>query len=114
MRHEAGFVELGHLTLEWVPIWPGTLVGLVGYTNLHDDGNGNVIDVRGAPKGTINYLTGEISLPHHVNELPYIFDYRFDSMSPRRIEHVQHLVVVQTPIVARPRRLTQQWTAEFA
>lgn len=70
-----------HLTLDWVPVHPGTLRGCIwragDYLLLWDDMDGHVMN--GANRvGTINYVTGTLCLPGQGTG-EYRVDYMFDS-----------------------------------
>ncbi len=106
--------ENGMFRLEWFPIMVGSATGTIAGNFVYDTGDGT-LKAR-LPNGTerwaghINYLSGWVNLAPHGANCEYRLRYFYYQEHP---EPAQVVRVETARISARPRRLTQAWTAEF-
>lgn len=80
VRDETGAFFGGTAYLEWMPVYPGTVKGTIGYIPVADDKYGHLKDAAGQLIASINYLTGEIKILswRWMFSLSYNWDYYFD------------------------------------
>jgi hypothetical protein len=101
--------------LAFTPVRPGTLRLVTDNGEIvTDDGNGNLVgDGTG---GTINYITGAVATLTFTtgnNSESVLATYEYDMENNANLPEVD-LVMVQSPVTARPRKLKTNWSLESA
>ena len=98
------------IQLEWLPMRAGTLSGTANSIAVQDDQNGNMIDAGGNVVGTINYVTGAISITGY-GACSYSFSYAFNSEGNLNIMDYE-LKLSSTPVTAKVMKLKAVWSEE--
>jgi hypothetical protein len=102
-------------TLAFTPIRPGTVQITDGTLLITDDGNGVLTgDTGSGGAKTVNYMTGALDFSFGTDPAaPILATYEYDMEANTNIPEVD-LVLVQSPVTARPRKLRTRWSLESA
>ena len=98
------------IQLEWTPLRAGTLSGTASGTTIQDDGNGSIIDTGGTTVGSINYVTGAITITGY-GACAYDLSYAFNSEGNLNIMDYE-LKLSSTPVTAKVMKLKAVWSEE--
>ena len=98
------------IQLEWLPLRAGTVSGTYNSIACQDDQNGNIIDAGGNVVGTVNYVTGAISITG-AGAATYSFSYAFNSEGNLNIMDYE-LKLSSTPVTAKVMKLKAVWSEE--
>ncbi len=96
-------------TLDYVPLRPGTIQITDGTDTTTDDGNGSFI-TSGGLSGTVNYVTGEITIAG-ANTSTVAATYAFNSEASTAIMDYE-LKLTSTPVTAKVLKLRALWSEE--
>lgn len=98
-------------TIDWVPIRAGTLqITLNGVTTV-DDGNGAIVASGHISAGTINYVTGALSLTSSDTGNSVTVNYAYNSEANTAIQEVE-MKLSSTPVTAKVLKLKALWSEE--
>jgi Major capsid protein Gp23 len=97
-------------TLDWAPLRPGTLRVYAGADESQDDGNGLILAAGSITGGTIDYITGELTVNASANTAVAV-TYVFNSEGNANIMEYD-LKLSSSPVTAKPRKLKMRWTEE--
>lgn len=100
-------------TFAFVPIRPGTVIITDGTLRITDDGNGNLVgDIGSGGTNTIDYNSGVSSFSFGTDPAaPVSATYEYDMENNSALPEVD-LVLVQSPVIAKPRKLKTNWSLE--
>ena len=98
------------IQLQWLPLRAGTLSGTANSVAVQDDQNGNIIDGGGNVVGSINYITGAVSITGY-GACSYDFSYAFNSEGNLNIMDYE-LKLSSTPVTAKIMKLKAVWSEE--
>ena len=98
------------VTLQWLPMRAGTLSGTVNSIAMQDDGNGSMIDGGGNVVGTVNYVTGTVTVTGY-GAAAYDLSYAFNSEGNLNIMDYE-LKLSSTPVSAKVMKLKAVWSEE--
>jgi hypothetical protein len=100
-------------TLAWTPIRSGSVRVGVGSDASSDDGNGNIISAGGITGGTVNYVTGAITVTGagSNNGQEVTVDYVYDSEGNINIMGYE-MKLSSTPVTAKVLKLKAVWSEE--
>ena len=104
---------LAATTLDWSPVRAGTLQVTVGSDIAVDDGNGAIIASGGITGGTINYVTGSLTLTTsgHGDGTAVTVTYAYNSEGNTNIQNYD-IKLSSTPVTAKVLKLKATWTEE--
>jgi hypothetical protein len=108
---------LASITLEWIPVRPGTVQLTIGSTTTVDDGNGSFIATTGSDKilaGSINYVTGVISSVTNdssLNGAAVSITYQYNSEGNINNQEYE-IKLSSTPVTAKVMKLKAVWSEE--
>jgi hypothetical protein len=109
--------QVSNKVLAFSPIRPGTLriVGSDSGDIVTDDGNGNLVGDIGSGTNTVNYVTGRVDVILTTGDgaEDLTATYEYDMENNANLPEVD-LVMVQSPVTARPRKLKTNWSLESA
>lgn len=115
---EQGTASGSAITLEWIPIRPGTLQLTIGSDTAIDDGNGTIPVSGSLVASTINYETGVITLGGN-SGAAYSATYAYNSegngpLQGTNYKGVQNydLKLSSTPVTAKVLKLKATWSEE--
>lgn len=98
-------------TLDWTPIRAGTLqVTLNGVTTV-DDGNGALVASGHISAGTINYVTGALSITSSDSGNAVTANYAYNAEANTAIQEVE-MKLSSTPVTAKVLKLKALWSEE--
>jgi hypothetical protein len=95
-------------TLAYTPVRAGTVVVTVGSGVAQDDGNGVL---AGSFTGTINYVTGAISVAGAANTTEALATYAYNSEGNSNLQGLE-LKLTSAPVTAQVYKLKTNWTEE--
>jgi len=114
VQNEAGTLSASAATLEWYPIRPGT----VTYTDVSgsyvttDDSNGNILPSGTITGGTINYVTGALTITGGTGaSASYSLTYAFNAEGNLNIQDYE-MKLSSTPVTAKVMKLKTLWSEE--
>lgn len=104
---------LASTTLEWTPIRPGTVQVTVGSVTTGDDGNGAITASGGVTGGTINYVTGALTLTTSgiADATEVSVTYAYNSEGNLNIQNYD-MKLSSTPVTAKVLKLKATWSEE--
>lgn len=94
-------------SLTWLPVQPGSVKFEADSTTFVDDGNGLIVQEGDtAQKGTIDYVTGTITMDAALaNADDVVVDYRYDNVNAPTEAPEMDLAIKGIPVIARSRKL---------
>ena len=101
----------GSATLEWTPIRNGTVQVTVGSDVTGDDSNGNIIPAGAIAGGTVNYLTGVITLTGVSASAAIVVNYAYNSEGNINNQEFE-MKLSNTPVTAKVMKLKATWSEE--
>lgn len=110
IQDETGTASAGAFTLEWTPVRAGTISGTANSNAFQDDGNGSIVDAGNTAIGTVNYVTGAITITGY-GSATYSVSYAFNSEGNLGIMDYE-LKLSSTPVTAKVMKLKAVWSEE--
>jgi len=113
VQEETGALSGGAATLEWYPIRAGT----VTYTDTAsgsvttDDSNGGLLPSGSISGGTVNYVTGAITVTGVASTASYSITYAFNAEGNLNIQDYE-MKLSSTPVTAKVMKLKTLWSEE--
>lgn len=100
-------------TLAWSPLRPGTVRVAIGSATTFDDGNGAFVAATGVTSGTVDYVTGAVTLAFSgvPNGTDVVFTYAYDSEGNSNIQEYE-IKLASSPVTARVIKLKALWSEE--
>lgn len=94
-------------SLTWLPVTPGTVAFSADSTNFVDDGKGTiVVEGQSEKKGTIDYVTGTITMDAALSETDDVtIDYCYNNVNAPAEAPEMDLAIKGIPVIARGRKL---------
>lgn len=111
VQDETGSLVGNAATLEWTPVRAGTLQVTVGADVTVDDGNGNLIASGAITGGTVNYVTGAITITGVSATAAYSVTYAFNAEGNLNIQDAE-MKLSSTPVTAKVMKLKALWSEE--
>jgi hypothetical protein len=111
VQEETGALVGNAGTLEWNPIRAGTVTISVGTDVTTDDSNGSILPSGAITGGTINYVTGAITLTGVAATAAYSITYAFNSEGNLNIQDYE-MKLSSTPVTAKVMKLKTLWSEE--
>lgn len=100
----------GAITLEWLPLRPGTISGTCSGVTMQDDGNGNMINTGGSVIGSVTYQNGTLSITG-VGAAAFSLSYAFNAEGNLAIMDYE-MKLSSTPVTAKVMKLKAVWSEE--
>ena len=97
--------------LEWYPVRAGTLTITVGSDVTTDDSNGSILPVGSIAGGSVNYVTGVISITGVSATAAYSVTYAFNAEGNLNIQDYE-MKLSSTPVTAKVMKLKTLWSEE--
>lgn len=115
LGNTAGNGLLSGVNLSYAPIMPGTVVISVSGTQaLQDDGNGNLLNSSQVAYGTVDYVSGAVSVTTTIGATaPVTVSYNYNAELNPNAQQVD-FEIVSSPIYAQERKLRGRWSTEAA
>lgn len=110
VQDETGTATAGAFTLEWTPVRAGTISGTANSNAFQDNGNGIILDAGGTAIGTVNYVTGAITITDY-GSAAYSVSYAFNSEGNLNIMDYE-LKLSSSPVTAKVMKLKAVWSEE--
>jgi hypothetical protein len=111
VQDESGVLSGNAGQLEWYPIRAGTLTVTVGSDVTTDDSNGSILPVGTIAGGTINYVTGAITVTGVGATAAYSVTYAFNAEGNLNIQDYE-MKLSSTPVTAKVMKLKTLWSEE--
>lgn len=111
VQQETGNMSGNALTLEWTPVRAGTFTVTVGSDTTTDDGNGALIASGAIASGTINYVTGAVTITGPGATAAYSATYAFNAEGNLNIMDYE-MKLSSTPVTAKVMKLKTLWSEE--
>jgi hypothetical protein len=111
VQDETGTLAANAGQLEWYPIRSGTLTLTVGADVTTDDSNGNILPAGAITGGTINYVTGAITVTGVAATAAYSATYAFNAEGNLNIQDYE-MKLSSTPVTAKVMKLKTLWSEE--
>lgn len=106
VSEDVGWLCRGKAQLEWYPLRPGTVKGVIGHFPVLDDMDGHLRSEHHVAVADINYLNGKITIEPSFRlfaDADYSFSYCFDSRKNLEVErYVEQLTRVPRQQRQRP------------
>lgn len=99
------------VTLSWKPIRPGTVQVTIGTSTSIDDGNGAMVAAGTIASGTIDYVSGALTIASSSNNTAAVVSYVFNSEGNAEIQGYE-LKLSSTPVTAKVLKLRALWSEE--
>jgi len=111
VQDETGTLSGNAGQLEWYPIRAGTVTITVGSDVTTDDSNGNILPVGAILGGTVNYVTGAITITGVAAAATYSATYAFNAEGNLNIQDYE-MKLSSTPVTAKVMKLKTLWSEE--
>lgn len=111
VQDETGALSGNAGNLEWFPIRSGTVTVTVGADVTTDDSNGNIIPSGAISGGTVNYVTGAITITGVSATATYSITYAFNAEGNLNIMDYE-MKLSSTPVTAKVMKLKTLWSEE--
>jgi hypothetical protein len=111
VQEESGSLSGGAATLEWYPVRAGTLTLTIGSDVTTDDSNGSILPSGSITGGTVNYVTGAVTVTGVSASSSYIATYAFNAEGNLNIQDYE-MKLSSTPVTAKVMKLKTLWSEE--
>lgn len=111
VQDETGTLSANAGQLEWFPIRAGTLTITVGSDTTTDDSNGNILPSGAISGGTVNYVSGAITITGVSASATYSITYAFNAEGNLNIMDYE-MKLSSTPVTAKVMKLKTLWSEE--
>jgi len=111
ISEETGALAGNATTLEWLPLRPGTVQVTVGADVVTDDGNGVLAATGSISGGTVNYVTGVVTVTGVSATASYSITYQYNSEGNTSIMDYE-MKISSTPVTAQVMKLKAVWSEE--
>jgi len=113
VQDETGSLVAGATTLEWYPIRAGTVTytDVTSGSTTTDDSNGNLLPSGSITGGTINYVTGAVTVTGVSATASYDITYAFNAEGNLNIQDYE-MKLSSTPVTAKIMKLKTLWSEE--
>lgn len=111
VQEETGTLSGGAASLEWYPVRAGTLTLTIGSDVTTDDSNGAILPSGSITGGTVNYVTGAITVTGVSASASYIATYAFNAEGNLNIQDYE-MKLSSTPVTAKVMKLKTLWSEE--
>lgn len=111
VQDETGTLSGNAGTLEWYPIRAGTVTVTVGSDTTTDDSNGSLLPSGSISGGTVNYVTGAITITGVSATANYDVTYAFNAEGNLNIQDYE-MKLSSTPVTAKVMKLKTLWSEE--